>query len=65
MDDISGKPSQSKREPATEVKQGAEKNEQTTQEQENAAQFAKRIHFWILTKDCGQRLPPRFVTSVI
>lgn len=57
MDDVAGKSSQAKGEPSAKVKQSPDKNKQASQEQQNAAQFAKWIHLGILMEDCAERLP--------
>jgi hypothetical protein len=48
MDDVAGKFPQAEREFAAEVQKSAEKGEQGSESEEDAAEFAERVH----KKDC-------------
>jgi hypothetical protein len=53
MDNVAGKPSKTKREFATEVKESADERKQSAQEEERSADFAERVHDWILPETAG------------
>jgi ArsR family metal-binding transcriptional regulator len=48
MHDVAGKAAEAQRELATEIQQCADENEETTEKEKHAAEFAKRLHREIL-----------------
>ena len=59
MDDIAGKTAKAKGEFAAKVKKSANKDEESAENQEGAAEFAKRVHPGILPEPAEKLFPPR------
>jgi hypothetical protein len=59
VDDVAGKFSKTKGEPATEVKNTADKRKQPSQEEERAAELAEGVHEGILPEPGRQITPDR------
>jgi len=65
MDDIAREFSEAERQPATEIKKSAKKDEKGTQEKKSAAKFAKRVHTWILQNASTIRLEGPQLTNYV
>ena len=60
MDDVAGQSSKTKGELAAKVEENADERKQPAQEEEGAAEFAERLHDWILP-EAADRQPKQIV----
>jgi len=51
VDDVAGEAAEAEGELIAEIKKGADEDEESTEEKERAAEFAKRVH----AEDCSER----------
>jgi hypothetical protein len=62
VDDIAGKAAETEGELSPEVKKSAQKNEESPENENCAAEFAKRVHSRILLQGALKSFPIAFVT---
>jgi len=63
MDDVAGEAAEAEGEFASDVKKGADRDEESAENEEGAAEFAKRVHPGILPEPAEKLFPPRISVS--